>query len=120
MKVLLDTCVSALAVGHLQQQGHDALWAGDWDRDPGDEEILRTAHQQGRVLVTLDKDFGELAVLHGQPHDGIVRLVGLASREQGPACQQVLEQYGDELQRGAILTVERHRVRVRSPESDNG
>ena len=29
--------------------------------DPGDSEILATAHQQGRVLVTLDKDFGELA-----------------------------------------------------------
>ena len=31
----------------------------------------------GRVLVTLDKDFGELAILHGVAHAGIVRLVGL-------------------------------------------
>lgn len=100
----------------LRGHGHDVIWAGDWDRDPGDEVILHMAHAEARVLVTLDKDFGELAILRRQPHSGIVRLVGLASHEQGPACHQVLVQYGDELLAGAIATVEGHRVRVRSSE----
>jgi hypothetical protein len=43
------------------------IWAGEWAEDPGDDEILARAHREGRVLVTLDKDFGELAVVHGQP-----------------------------------------------------
>jgi predicted nuclease of predicted toxin-antitoxin system len=116
VKVLLDTCVWGPAADVLRGHSHDVIWAGDWDRDPGDEEILRTGHAEGRVLVTLDKDFGELAILRRQPHSGIVRLVGLASREQGPACHQVLQHYGEELQEGAIATVEPHRVRVRSPE----
>ncbi|MDA1129612.1 MAG: DUF5615 family PIN-like protein [Chloroflexi bacterium] len=55
--------------------GHDVAWAGEWIEDPGDEEILRLAHSESRILVTLDKDFGELAVLHQQPHSGILRLV---------------------------------------------
>ena len=38
------------------------MWFGDWSRDPGDEEILAIADQERRILVTLDKDFGELAV----------------------------------------------------------
>ncbi len=59
MKVLLDTCVWGNAKEQLLQKGHDTIWAGDWPEDPGDLEILELAHKQNRVLVTLDKDFGE-------------------------------------------------------------
>jgi hypothetical protein len=52
--------------------------------------ILARAHQEGRILVTLDKDFGELAVVRKQPHSGIVRLVGFGAREQAMACHRVL------------------------------
>jgi hypothetical protein len=48
------------------------------------------AHSDGRVLVTLDKDFGELAIMKGAPHAGIVRLVGIRARDLGPAGVQVL------------------------------
>jgi predicted nuclease of predicted toxin-antitoxin system len=113
MKVLLDTCVWGGATQDLSQAGHDVVWAGAWDRDPGDEEILSIALTQGRVLVTLDKDFGELTVLRGQPHSGIVRLVDLPARRQGWVCLEVLDRYSRELQAGAIVTVEPGRVRVR-------
>jgi predicted nuclease of predicted toxin-antitoxin system len=73
LKLLLDTCLSALAKAELQATGHDVVWAGDWAEDPGDETILARAHEERRTLVTLDKDFGELAVLRGSPHRGILR-----------------------------------------------
>jgi predicted nuclease of predicted toxin-antitoxin system len=66
--------------------------------------------------VTLDKDFGELAVLEGRPHSGIVRLVSIAARRQGAACRDVLARFGEELRAGAIVTVEPGRVRIRPPE----
>jgi predicted nuclease of predicted toxin-antitoxin system len=40
----------------------DVIWAGDWPEDPGDEEILAHAHKEARILMTLDKDFGEIAI----------------------------------------------------------
>jgi predicted nuclease of predicted toxin-antitoxin system len=88
VKVFLDTRVWGKAKEALSRAGHDTEWAGDWDKDPGDEEILRLAHEQARVLVTLDKDFGELAVAFGRPHSGLVRLVGMSAREQGPICAE--------------------------------
>jgi len=91
-------------------------WCGEWERDPGDEEILARAHAAGQVLATLDKDFGELAVLQGAAHCGIVRLVGLRAREQGAGCADALARYGKELSAGAIVTVEPLRIRVRPPE----
>jgi predicted nuclease of predicted toxin-antitoxin system len=113
MKILLDTCVWGGAVLSLSEAGHDVLWTGDRAKDPGDEAILAEAHRDGRVLVTLDKDFGELVFLHRLPHPGIVRLVGFASREQTPACLSVLEAYAEELRRGALITAEPGRVRIR-------
>jgi predicted nuclease of predicted toxin-antitoxin system len=95
--------------------GHDVVWAGAWDEDPGDEEILAFAHREARVLVTLDKDFGELAILHDHPHSGILRLVNLPARRQAVLCERALAQYGPELEQGAIVTVEPTRVRIRPP-----
>ena len=121
MKLLLDTCVWGGAVAPLKAAGHDVVWAGDWPTDPGDDEILALAHREGRILITLDKDFGELAVVRGQAHAGIIRLVILSAIEQVPTCVMVLNRYGTELQSGAIVTVEPGRVRVRpaasTPES---
>jgi predicted nuclease of predicted toxin-antitoxin system len=115
MKVLLDTCVWGGAKAELHAAGHDVSWTGDLVQDPGDEEILAQAHREQRVIITLDKDFGELAIRRNLPHCGIVRLVNISARQQGAICQQVLAQYGHELTRGAIVTVEASRVRIRPP-----
>ncbi|HKY32424.1 MAG TPA: DUF5615 family PIN-like protein [Candidatus Polarisedimenticolia bacterium] len=53
--------------------------------------------QEGRILITLDKDFGERAIVRGHAHSGLIR------------------QYSRELEAGAIITVEAARVRVRPP-----
>lgn len=115
MKVLLDTCVWGGAAAELRAVGHDVVWAGDWDEDPGDDEILARAHAEQRVLVTLDKDFGEAAILHGRPHSGIVRLVSIRARQQGAVCLHALGLHGEELLAGAIVTAEAGRLRIRPP-----
>ena len=115
MKVLLDTCVSAGVHNALAEAGYDAVWAGDWPKDPGDEEILAFARQESRVLVTLDKDFGELAIVRRQPLCGIVRLGALSTSQQVDICLTVLARYGSQLEAGAIVTAESSRIRVRPP-----
>ncbi len=118
MKILLDTCVWGGTLKHLEAAGHDVIWTGNWLEDPGDEEILVFAHQEQRVLVTLDKDFGEIAILQKKPHCGILRLVNIAARNQGPLCLRVLTLYQKDLQAGAIITVRNDRVRIRPPDVD--
>jgi predicted nuclease of predicted toxin-antitoxin system len=116
MKLLLDACVWGGTRNELEGSGHDVEWAGDWPEDPGDEEILAQAHNEGRILVTLDKDFGEMAIVRGIPHSGILRLVNLAAREQGSMCVRIIAKYGKELQSGAIITAEPGRLRIRPPD----
>jgi hypothetical protein len=50
---------------------------GETEPDPDDAAILQRAFEDNRVLITLDKDFGELAIVYGRPHRGMIRLVGL-------------------------------------------
>lgn len=113
MKVLLDSCICGQAAQVVRQAGHDVIWAGDWTLDPGDEEILRRAVADSRVLATIDKDFGELVIVKGMKHFGLIRLVGFRARDQGPALVRLLQSYESELAAGAILTAEPWRVRVR-------
>lgn len=115
MRILLDTCVWGKARAELESAGHDVIWSGDWPKDPGDEEILTIAHREGRVLVTLDKDFGELAVRRGMAHGGIVRLVNISARQQAAVCLQVLAAHTPDLAAGAIITAEPGRLRIRLP-----
>ena len=113
MKVLLDSCVSGLALDVVRSAGYDTIWVGNWPKDPGDEEILRTATAESRVVVTIDKDFGELAIFRGILHVGLIRLVGFRAAAQGQAIVQLMSAYQTELHAGAILTAEPWRVRVR-------
>ncbi|MCC6319843.1 MAG: DUF5615 family PIN-like protein [Phycisphaerales bacterium] len=114
MKVLLDSCVSTSAAVELRKAGHDVATTDIFGADPGDRVILAFGLANTRTVVTIDKDFGELAVLHKQPHCEIIRLVDIPTAQQGGAAAEALANHGTELLGGAIVTVERSRVRIRS------
>ena len=118
MKVLLDSCIWPGARERIAAEGHEVEWVGDWNRDPGDDEILSRAFENQQVVVTLDKDFGELAVAFARPHTGIVRLVDIRHAMQATLCVELLRVHGGELAQGAIVTGEPGRTRVRFPIAD--
>lgn len=113
MKVLLDTCVWGPATEQLRQLGHDVIWTGDEFPDPGDETILLRAIAEKRSVVTLDKDYGELAVVRDLDHFGIIRIVDASATDHGTLTAAVLDRFAAELRDGAIITVEPGRIRVR-------
>jgi predicted nuclease of predicted toxin-antitoxin system len=114
LRVLLDSCIWPGAKEQIARAGHEVEWVGDWPTDPGDAEILAHAAHHQQVIVTLDKDFGELAVAFSRPHAGIVRLVDVRHQRQGPLSLELLARHGEALAQGAIVTAEPSRVRVRS------
>jgi len=88
MRLLVDTCISPLVVKALRAAGYEVEWVGDWQGSPADEEVLKHAYVEGQVIVTLDKDFGTLAVALDRPHRGIVRIAAGLSRIMPPSSWQ--------------------------------
>ncbi len=113
-RLLLDTCVWGGSVQELQDHGHEVVWTGTWEIDPGDRAILEFAHTERRILVTLDKDFGELAILKGMPHSGIIRLANFRAAQMAAAIHHLENRFLVELNEGAIVTADPERIRVRT------
>ncbi|MFN3420204.1 MAG: DUF5615 family PIN-like protein [Armatimonadota bacterium] len=62
MKFLVDVCAGRSLAKWLSERGHDVKEVRERDPRMEDDEILAWAYAEGRVIVTVDKDFGALAV----------------------------------------------------------
>jgi len=64
-----------------------------------DDEILKIAVAENRMVVTMDKDFGELVYNSGLPHAGvlILRLEDARSDEKVKTIEKILAEHSDRL-----------------------
>lgn len=60
MKLLADECCDVLVVTGLRNDGHDVVYIKETAPGSDDESVLNLAAGEQRVLLTEDKDFGEL------------------------------------------------------------
>jgi predicted nuclease of predicted toxin-antitoxin system len=67
MLLLANENVPRLTVEALRAAGHDTIWARVDMAGSSDEDVLSRAQTEGRVLLTHDKDFGDLAFHAGLP-----------------------------------------------------
>ena len=114
MKFLLDACAASRTLHKaLIDLGHDVLSARAGYGNASDEALLALVYNEDRVLVTEDKDFGELVFLRRLPHPCIVPLVELSVVETADAMRDLIERHGDAMREGAIIVVTRNRLRIR-------
>jgi predicted nuclease of predicted toxin-antitoxin system len=71
---LADECTDAYLVARLREAGHDVTYAAETQQSASDEEIIDIARDGGRLLLTEDRDFGELTFRQGRVAPGIVLL----------------------------------------------
>lgn len=74
MKLLADENIAAPLVQALRQAGHDVTYVAELAPGIADEAVLSLARQQGRLLLTEDKDFGELVFRLKRHPPGIILL----------------------------------------------
>ncbi len=114
MRFLLDESADSRLAAYLRSRGHDcSTVAEDYARSLDDLDVLSIAHRDGRILVTDDRDFGELVFREGRPHSGVIYLrLGIADLAlRIDRLGTVLANYADQLDR--FLVVTRDAVRVR-------
>lgn len=99
--------------GALVDSGHDVLSVLERNPIARDEDVLALALEEDRVLVTEDKDFGELVFVRRLPHACIIRFVDMPVAEKVAAMRDLIERHADAIQDGALIVVTQNRVRVR-------
>lgn len=67
MRLFANENFPGLAVDAMREAGYDVLWARTDTPGASDDEILRRAQEEKRLVLTFDKDFGELAFHWGFP-----------------------------------------------------
>ena len=114
MRFLADECCDAELVNDLRSNGHEVLYALESLRGATDDKLLARAFSERRILLTEDKDFGELVYRLHRPSQGIVLLrFDAAERDQkAPRLRYLLEQQAERLP-GAFVVLEVDKVRVR-------
>lgn len=66
MRFLANENIPLTVVRFLQNNGKDVVWVGDVSRGATDDSVLGRAETEGRVILTFDRDYGELVFLHGK------------------------------------------------------
>jgi predicted nuclease of predicted toxin-antitoxin system len=59
MKFLVDECTGPAVARWLEQQGYDVSSIYDQARGVDDDEVIKIAQDEGRILITNDRGFGE-------------------------------------------------------------
>ena len=117
MRFLLDACAASRTMREtLVGLGHDVLSALDVAPHATDDEILAMALAEDRVLVTEDKDFGELVFVRRLPHPCIIRFTEMSVAEKATAMTELIESHAPEMLDGCIIVVTARRVRIRRGE----
>jgi predicted nuclease of predicted toxin-antitoxin system len=74
LKLLLNENLGRSTAESLRRQGHDVVWIGEGFAGTQDSAVMAKAERERRVLVTKDKDFGELAFKNRRAHSGVILL----------------------------------------------
>ena len=115
MRAIVNENVSGTVIRTLRERGHDVLSVKESMRGEQDRVILARARAEGRLLVTHDKDFGELAYRSRLPAEcGIVlfRLGGRDPDRDNRRVIEAIESRQDWVGHFAVVTDDQIRIRT--------
>ena len=114
MNFLADECCDAGLVSSLRNNGHDVVYITENLSGSSDEEILLKAYQQNRILLTEDKDFGELVFRLKKLVMGIILIrIGVKERSiKWGRLKRLLDMYGEKIP-GNFVVVDSQKFRFR-------
>jgi predicted nuclease of predicted toxin-antitoxin system len=114
VKIVADESVDKQIVQRLRVDGHEILFVAELDPGIDDETGLGHSRQANAVLLTADKDFGELVFRQHLLHSGVllIRLAGLKPDVKAELVATAFEQHAEEFRAGfAVLSGRALRLR---------
>lgn len=108
MRFLVDENTGVFVARWLREQGYDVFSVYEEARGTDDDVILRKAFDEGWILVTSDKDFGEKIFRERKPHRGVIllRLEDERSANKIATLQPLLNSYTTQLPDNFVVATE--------------
>lgn len=108
MRFLVDECTGPSVARWLRDQGHEVFSVFNEARGMIDDDVLRKAYAENRILITNDKDFGEKVYRERRPHRGVVflRLENERVVNKIETLRRLLESYSDQLTDRFVVVTE--------------
>lgn len=111
LQLLADENFPGIAVNALRDRGHDVSWVRTEAPGISDVEVLAKSKSENRVLITFDKDFGELVFRSGLSAGVVLfRLAAKSPWYIAELAVKVLESREDWA--GNFSVVEESRIRI--------
>jgi predicted nuclease of predicted toxin-antitoxin system len=120
--LLADENLPHEVVAALRRGGHDVAWVREQMPGSSDQRVLEKAQAEQRIILTFDKDFGELAFHRGLPATCGVILFRIPTRSPAQTTVLILKAIDERSDwAGHFSVVEADRIRMtplRSSASD--
>ena len=102
MNFVADEGVDSCIVERLRQDGHRVWYVAEMAPAISDEAVLATANREAALLLTADKDFGEMVFRQRRFTRGIVlvRLAGLSAARKAEVVAGAIAEHQSELAKG--------------------
>jgi len=115
VKFLVDESAGLAVSRRLKQMGFDAVSVIELMRGAADEEVMRKAIEENRVIVTNDKDFGWLAAFYKPPGVILLRLDDEKTENKVKMIMHIVTKYRDAIL-GSVLVASEKKIRIRKIE----
>ena len=116
MRLLADQDIYKATLNQLKEWGHDIVSAKELGMQGAkDEDLLRKAKLEKRLLITRDKDFGTLVFLNKELSTGVIflKITPVTIMEVHQEIHRLFKEHKEEALKSLFCVVEPHRHRIR-------
>jgi predicted nuclease of predicted toxin-antitoxin system len=108
MRFLVDECTGSKVANWLRDENHEVFSVFDEARGITDDEVLAKAFSENWVLITNDKDFGEMVFRERRKHHGVIflRLDDERATNKIEVLRRLLENYAEKLPKQFVVATE--------------
>jgi predicted nuclease of predicted toxin-antitoxin system len=114
LKFVLDVGVGNKVWQYLTENGYDATLITTINPSMSDVDILFIAETEARMVITMDKDFGDLVYHSGKAHKGVLllRLEDASGEEKAETMQFIMDNFKDQIE-GKFCVFKNGRLRIK-------
>jgi len=108
MRFLVDECTGPAVAAWLRTQNHEVFSVFEQSRGMNDADIIQKAASENWILITNDKDFGDMVYRDGRLHRGVIllRLYDERSMSKIQIISSLIKNYVDRLPDSFVVATE--------------